>query len=185
MQENLIYIRYYSTNYDYALLHEYEEQLQQYEIQLAKEDLHGKIICGELDFISLDLIIFSYSLIQDLMIAGTYDVLKMILRNIWTSIRPSGNKHVPFTIELVGIPTISGSENISCKISGDVYESQKEKVVDEIYKLANNICNNTFELQKKSIYYDVFGAHIFNIGSETLEPVEIDIESEIRKKSKK
>ena len=183
MKEEAILIRYYSDACDEKILNECEEELHERDIKLLRIDLKGGIYCAALDFVDLDFIAISYLILQNAMASGSYDLFKYSILKLWASIRLHDIKEVPFTIRINGISTIKGPENISCKITGAVSEDQKNNIINKTFELANNISDNNMKLLEKSIFYSDFG-HVFNINSETIEASEIDIEEEIRRKTK-
>ncbi len=180
-KDNYIAIQFNSLFCDTSLIANYEKELAKYSISLKTRDLNGCIMHAALDFIDYDLIALGYSLLQSMVFSGCYDILKNIILKMWETIG-SHNSRVPFTIKINGIPTENGNENISCKIEGGLSSKQKDDVLEKTFALANSISNNTFKLKEKSIFYNTFNAHVFQVNPNDYLFSEIDIEEEIRKK---
>ncbi len=184
MKENAILIRYHSNKCDDKLLFECDEELNKQGIRLCKLDLKDTILHAALDFIDLDFIAINYLIIQNYMINGSYDLFKYTMLKLWSSIRPHDIKDVPFTLRINGIPTINGPENISCKVCGPISEDQKNNIINKSFELAKSISDNNVKLLERSAFYNAFDAHIFNIDPISLDESEIDIEAEVRKRTK-
>jgi len=180
--DNSIIIQYNSSYSNNSMLTECSEELKKYNICIQSRDLKGSIMNAALDFIDYEFIEFGYELIQTIILSGCYDIIKLLALNIWHSIRPRNSK-IPFTIKVSGIPTETGSENISCKIEGTLTDEQKSMVINKTFDIANNIANNSFKLKERSKFYDAFNAHVFRVDVENESISEIDIEEEIRKLS--
>ena len=180
--DNSIFIQYNSLYSNTSMLSECSEELKQYNICIQGRDLNGTIMHGALDFIDYEFIEFGYELIQTIISSGCYDIIKLLILNIWHSIRPRDNK-IPFTIKILGIPTENGSENISCKIEGSLTEEQKTMVISKTFDLANNISNDSLKLKERSKFHDAFNAHVFRVDVDNETISEIDIEEEVKKLS--
>lgn len=182
--DSCIGVQFNSSFSDGDSLADYAHELQKYNIVLATRDLKGVIMNAALDFVDYDLISLGYELLRTIMLSGCYDIIKSLIIRMWNSIRPH-NSNIPFTIKITGIPTENGRENISCKIKGNLTSKQKEEILEKTFDLANNISNNTFKLKEKSMFYDAFNAHIFQVDSNNISLSEVDVEKEIRKKTSK
>lgn len=180
---NTIFVSGFFNDSDLQDLNELKEELSEYEIALRMRNLLGGIYNSALDFADLEIIAFAYEMMKQFIYSGGYDVLKYFIVNIWYKINKS--KNVPFTIGINGIPTVNGPENIKCKISEQLSKKQREIVIDRTFELAKQIEEHQFELQKRSLYYDAFDAHLFRFDStdETLKA--IDVADEVRKKTQR
>ena len=89
---------------------------------------------------------------------------------------------MPFTLSISGIPSITGTENIKCKISGPLSDDAKEIAILKGYELASKIEEHQYQLLEKDIYYTAVNAHLFRYDSERETYSEMDIAAEVRKK---
>ena len=184
INDNCIGVQFNSLFGDSRSLMSYSKELQYHNINLEIKDINGSIINAALDFVDYEFIILGYSLLQNIIFSGCYDIVKNIIIKIWNSMK-SHNSKIPFTIKITGIPTDTGPENISCKIEGFLTSKQKGYVLEKTFDLANNISKNTLKLKERSMFYEAFGAHVFRMDSDDFSISEIDIEEEIRKKTLK
>lgn len=181
MKKDSIYISGYFCEEKEKNIEECEKQLQDMNVVLYKHDLSGEIYHSALDFMDLEMVAFSYELLRNFIASGSYDIFKSIVLKLWINIKDKSTNKVPFTISIDGIPTISGIENIKCKIVGSLTKKQKEKIIDQTFELAKQIEKHQFELLEKSRFYDAFNAHVFKYDSAEELLTEVDIEEEVKK----
>lgn len=183
MDNSSIYVAGFFCDEDKTSLDELYKELREDDISLIGRNLSGGIYNSALDFADLEVIAFSFELLKNFIISGGYDVLKHYILRFWKIIQKDRSGKVPFTISIEGIPTLNGTENVKCKISGLLSKNQKEQAVIKTFELAKQIEAHQYELLKRSQYYNVFNAHIFSFDPETDSMSEIDIEKEIIKKT--
>ena len=180
--DNSIFISGCFSDNDQEQLSECCTELENHNVSLKIRNLNGVIMHSALDFADFEAIIFSYELIKTLYYSGCYDVLKFMLLKLWNIIRKDRPGKVPFTIDIEGIPTINGPENIKCKISSPLSKSERKIALEKSFGLAAQIENHQFELLKRSRYYDAFNAHVFAYDEKNCSYTEMDIDEEIQKK---
>ena len=181
MTENIFISGFFSDN-DQEQLSECCTELENHNISLKIRNLNGVIMNSALDFADFEAIIFSYELVKSLYYSGCYDFLKFMLLKLWNTIKNGNTSAVPFTIDIEGIPTVNGPENIKCKISGPLSKHEREIALEQSFSLASQIENHQFELLKRGRYYDAFSAHVFAYDEEKCAYAETDIDAEIQKK---
>ena len=181
MTENIFISGFFSDN-DQEQLSECYTELENHNISLKIRNLNGVIMHSALDFADFEAINFSYELVKSLYYSGCYDFLKFMLLKLWNTIKNGNTSAVPFTIDIEGIPTVNGPENIKCKISGPLSKHEREIALEQSFSLASQIENHQFELLKRGRYYDAFNAHVFAYDEEKCTYAETDIDAEIQKK---
>lgn len=179
---NQIYISGYFSDEDYSTLDEIKEELNKANIQLHCRNLSGTIMHSALDFIDIDMVEFGWDFIQAMIFSGSFELLKLIVKKLWKLITKDRNTPIPFTVSISGIPSITGTENIKCKISGLLSDEAKEIAIHKGFELASQVEKHQFELLEKDIYYPAFNAHLFRYDPERETYDEIDIAAEVKKK---
>lgn len=183
MDNSSIYVAGFFYDEDKPSLDELYKELRENDISLTGRNLSGGIYNSALDFADLEIIAFSFELLKNFIISGGYDILKHYILRLWKIIQKDRSGRVPFTISIEGIPTLSGTENVKCKIPGSLSKQQKEQAVIKTFELAKQIETHQYELLKRSRYYNAFNAHVFSFNPEDNAMSEIDIEKEIVKKT--
>ncbi len=183
MDNSSIYVAGFFNDEDKTLLDELYKKLCKNDISLIGRNLSGGIYNSALDFVDLEIIAFSFELLKNFIYSGGYDILKYYILRLWQTIQKGRSGRVPFTISIEGIPTLSGPENIKCKVSGTLSNKQKEQAFIKTVELAKQIETHQYELLKRSQYYNAFNAHVFLFDPEDNSMSEIDIEKEIVKKT--
>ena len=138
---NQIYISGYFSDEDYSTLDEIKEELNKANIQLQCRNLSGTIMHSALDFIDIDMVELGWDFIQAMIFSGSFELLKLIVKKLWKLITKDRNTPVPFTFSISGIPSITGTENIKCKISGPLSDEAKEIAIQKGFELASQIEN--------------------------------------------
>lgn len=177
-----IFISGYFGDSDQSQLNECRAELENHKISLQIRNLHGVIMHSALDFADFEVIALSYELIKSLCYSGCYDFLKHTVIKLWDTIAENSSNKAPFTIDIEGIPTVNGMENVKCKILGRLSRKEKEIALEKTYELAARIESHQFELLKRSQYYNAFNAHVFSYDSQECSYTEMDIDEEVRKK---
>jgi hypothetical protein len=181
MNESIFISGFFSDN-DQKQLSECCTELENYNISLKIRNLNGVIMHSALDFADFEAVIFSYELVKSLYYSGCYDFLKFVLLKLWNIIKNGKASEVPFTIDIEGIPTANGLQNIKCKISGPLSKHEREIALERSFSLASQIENHQFELLKRGRYYDAFNAHVFTYDEKDCSYAEMDIDAEIQKR---
>lgn len=182
---NSIFISGYFCDNDQDQLNECCTELGKYGISLQVRNLTGTIMHSATDFVDVELIALSYELIKSLYFSGCYDFLKFMLFKLWNTITKGNSDKVPFTIDIKGIPTINGTENVKCKISGPLSKDERKIALEKSFELATQIENHQFELLRRGTYYNLFGAHIFTYDKQSSSYGEMDVDKEIQNKISK
>lgn len=177
-----IYISGYFTDDDIREIEAMEDEIKKRGITLKKRNLTGHMFQSALDFMDLEIVAISHELLTNLIYSGCYDILKSLTLKLWSIAKKDTSSRVPFTIEIHGIPYNDSLENIKCKVEGKLSKKQKDRIIDNAFKLAQQVESHQFELLSKSIYYDAFKAHLFKYNSENDTFTEIDLDKEIKKK---
>ena len=179
---NQIYISGYFSDEDHSALDEIKEELNKANIQLHCRNLSGTIMHSALDFIDIDMVALGWEFVQAMAFSGSFELLKLIVKKLWKLITKDRNTPVPFTFSISGIPSITGTENIKCKISGPLSDEAKELAIRKGFELAAQVEQHQFELLERDIYYPAFNAHLFRYDPEREAYEEIDIAQEVKKK---
>lgn len=178
---NRIYISGYFSDEDYSTLDEIKEELNKANIQLQCRNLSGTIMHSALDFIDIDMVELGWDFIQAMIFSGSFELLKLIVKKLWKLITKDRNTPVPFTFSISGIPSITGTENIKCKISGPLSDEAKEIAIQRGFELASQVEKHHFELLERDLYYPAVNAHLFRYDSEKTTYDEIDVSAEVKK----
>ena len=178
---NRIYISGYFSDEDYSTLDEIKEELNKANIQLQCRNLSGTIMHSALDFIDIDMVELGWDFIQAMIFSGSFELLKLIVKKLWKLITKDRNTPVPFTFSISGIPSITGTENIKCKISGPLSDEAKEIAIQRGFELASQVEKHNFELLERDLYYPAVNAHLFRYDSEKTTYDEIDVSAEVKK----
>jgi len=117
--------------------------------------------------------------------SGAYDLFKFWLFRMLNAVRRYGKSRVPFTIEISGVPTVYGHENIKVKISDELCDDERKYVIDRTLDLAEKISNNQIELMRRGRFQNWFGGRVFFYDPQTSGLSEIDVDEEIRKKTER
>lgn len=180
-----LYISGYFSDDDNTMLSAYDDELKEKGLHFYVRNLSGTMIQSAFDFADFELIAVAYEVLQQFILNGGYDVTKYFFKKLWLNITKNRESKIPFTISIEGIPTINGIETIKCKIQGPLSDKQKEKVLDKTFSLAQQIENHQYQLMEKNLYYNALGGHLFRYDLSDEKLYEIDIEAEVKKKSKK
>ena len=183
MDENAIYVAGFFDGYCKAELESIQGEIERQGLVLYNRDLTGRIFNSALDFTDLDLIGFSYELLKNMINSGAYDLFKFWLFRMFKAVRGYGKYRVPFTIEISGVPTVYGPENIKVKISDELSDDERKYVIDRTLDLAEKISNNQIKLMRQGRFQSWFGGRIFFYDPQTSGLSEIDVDEEIRKKT--
>lgn len=178
---NQIYISGCFSDEDHSTLDEIKEELNKANIQLHCRNLSGTIMHSALDFIDIDMVALGWEFVQAMAFSGSFELLKLIVKKLWKLISKDRNTPVPFTFSISGIPSITGTENIKCKISGPLSDEAKEIAIQKGFELASQIEKHQFELLERDLYYPAVNAHLFRYDSEKTSYDEIDISAEVKK----
>lgn len=178
---NQIYISGYFSDEDHSTLDEIKEELNKANIQLHCRNLSGTIMHSALDFIDIDMVALGWEFVQAMAFSGSFELLKLIVKKLWKLISKDRNTPVPFTFSISGIPSITGTENIKCKISGPLSDEAKEIAIQKGFELASQIEKHQFELLERDLYYPAVNAHLFRYDSVKTSYDEIDISAEVKK----
>lgn len=181
-QMNQIYISGYFSAEDHRLLDKFRVELDKAGAQLRCRDLTGSMMQSALDFIDIDMVEIGWEFIKSIAFAGSFELIKYWIRKLWKLITKDRARYVPFTFSITGIPSITGTENIKCKISGPLSDEAKELAIQKGFELAYQVEQHQFELLEKDIYYPAFNAHLFRYDPEREAYDEIDIAAEVKKK---
>lgn len=179
---NGIYISGYFTEEDHRILDELKNELEENGIKLRCRDLTGSMMQSALDFIDIDLVELGWEFIKALAIKGGTGLVIFWIKKLWKLITKDRETPVPFTLSISGIPSITGTENIKCKISGPLSDDAKEIAILKGYELASKIEEHQYQLLEKDIYYTAVNAHLFRYDPERETYSEMDIAAEVRKK---
>ncbi len=163
-----IYISRYFTDEDCLVLGNFEKGLHDRGCRLYVRNLSGTIMHSAFDFADLELIGIAYSVLRAFMMSGSYDLAKHFFLCLWRFITKDRQSDIPFTLSIEGIPTVSGSENINCKISGSLPDDLREKALEKTFALASQIESHQLQLLERSRYYDALNAHLFTYASPVL-----------------
>ena len=180
-----IFVAGFLSDKDKMQLDECRLELDKYNISLQVRNLNGTIMHSAFDFADVEIIAFSYELVKALYYAGLYDFLKYIILKLWHTVRKGPPSNIPFTIDIEGIPTINGPENLKFKISGSLSQDEKKIALEKSFELASQVEKHQAELLNKSIYNDAFNARIFAYDQQGSAYTEIDIAKEAQKKTGK
>lgn len=181
MNGHAIYVAGYFDDKCKNKLAEYATKLKNENVILSSHNLSGELYQSVFDFMDLEKIGFGYELVRTFIYSGAYDVLKYWILKLWHLLQNKESSPCSFTIEIEGIPTINGTENIKCKITGELSEEQKTDVIDKTFALTQKITDNQFQLMERSIYYDAFNAHVFKYDLHKDEYIEMDIPKEVER----
>lgn len=179
---NSIFVSGFFSDNDKMQLNECCLELEKHSISLQVRNLNGTIMHSAFDFADVEVIAFSYELAKALYYSGCYDFLKYMILKLWHMVRRDTPNRVPFTIDIEGVPTINGPENLKFKISGSLSEDEKMLALEKSFELASQIEKHQAELLEKSLYNDAFNAHVFAFNQQDSFYTEIDIAKEVQKK---
>lgn len=179
---NIIYISGYFDDSERTALKDIEQNLSMHQVSLSVRNLKGCIMHSALDFSDYEIILFSYELFKTFVLSGSYDIFKYFLIQLWEKV--SKSEKTPFTIGIEDIPINDSRENIKIKIDGKLTKKQKDLVINRTFNLVDNLISNDFKLKERSRFYNAFNANLlkYNTLEDSFE--EIDIEEEIKKKTK-
>lgn len=181
MNKFMLYVAGYFDDERTRELTEYAKKLEKENVILSSHNLSDEMYQSVFDFMDLEKISFGYEVVRTFIYSGAYDVFKYWILKLWNILQNKDISLCPFTIEIKGIPTLNGTDNIKCKITGELSEEQKTDVIDKTFALTKQITDNQFQLMEKSVYYDAFNAHIFKYDLQKKEYVEMDILKEVEK----
>lgn len=176
-----IYISGYFEEEDYNILDDYANELNSKNIPFYVRNLSGTIMQAAFDFANFELIAISYTVLQQFILNGGYDLTKYFFLKLWRFIKKDHQNKIPFTISIEGIPTINGSENIKCKIDGQISDDIKMKAIEKTFELASQIENNQIQILSKGRDYYTLEGHLFRYDSENNTFSKINIEDEAKK----
>ena len=179
MNGHAIYVTGYFDDKCENKLQEYATGLEKENVILSSHNLSGEMYQSVFDFMDLEKIGFGYELVRTFIYSGAYDLLKYWILKLWNILQNKDSSPCPFTIEIEGIPTINGLENIKCKITGELSDEQKTEVIDKTFALTKEIRDNQFILMERSVYYDAFNAHVFKYDLQEEVYIEMDIAKEV------
>jgi len=157
-----LHIEYNSEFYEEIVFQECIRELRNFGIEVSMNDNSDVCVscCG--NFHSSIAIEILHELFKTVILSGCYDVFKVIVKNLWSSIFNQRKEYQePFTISIENIPTINGPENIRCKINGDINSEQKSDAIDKVFELAMMIEENEYKLKAGSHKYKGANGHVF------------------------
>lgn len=178
-----IYISGYFKKEDYNILDDYANQLHSKKIPFYVQNLYGTMMQSAFDFADFEFIAISYTVLQQFILNGGYDLTKYFFLKLWRFIKKDNQNKIPFTISIERIPTKNGYENIKCKINGQISDDIKMKAIEKTFELASQVENNQI-LSKDRDYYALEG-HLFRYNSENNTFSKINIEDEVKKMTKR
>ena len=182
---NQIYISGYFSDEEHSTLNGVKEELNKANIQLHCRNLSGTIMHSAPDFIDIDMVELGWEFLQAMIFSGSFEVLKLIVKKLWKLVTKDRNTPVPFTFSISGIPSITGTENIKCKISGPLSDEAKELAIHKGFELAAQVEKHQFELLERDLYYPAVNAHLFRYDPVREVYEEIDIAQEVKKNNQK
>lgn len=175
-----IYISGYFREEDYNILDDYANELNSKDINFYVRNLSGTIMQAAFDFADFELIAISYTVLQQFILNGGYDLTKYFFLKLWRFIKKDRKNKIPFTISIERIPTQNGFENIKCKIDGEISDDMKIKAIEKTFELASQVENHQFQLLDNTKFKALEG-HLFIYDSANNTISEMDIEKEIKK----
>ncbi len=178
-----IYISGYFTDDDNTMLKQYEDELRSKGVPLHIRNLSGTIMQASFDFVDVEVIAIAYSVLQQFIINGGYDITKYFLKKLWFNITKDRESNIPFTISIEGIPTTNGAETIKCKTLGKISDEDKDKILEKTFDLASQIENHQYQLMNKNQFYNALNGHVFKYDNNDESLHEVDVEKELRKRS--
>lgn len=179
-----LYISGYFTDDDAPMLNAYEDVLKEKGVHLYVRNLSGVVLNASLDLFDIEAIVIAYNVLQQFIISGGYDITKYFIKKLWWNIAKMRESKAPFTIAVEGIPYLDGTETIKCKIEGDMSDENKEMVIEKTFALVSQIEKHQYQLMGKSRYYNAVGGHIFKYDPKDEQFHEMDIEEELRRKTR-
>lgn len=182
---NQIYISGYFSDEEHSTLNGVKEELNKANIQLHCRNLSGTIMHSAPDFIDIDMVELGWEFLQAMIFSGSFEVLKLIVKKLWKLVTKDRNTPIPFTFSISGIPSITGTENIKCKISGPLSDEAKELAIHKGFELAAQVEKHQFELLERDLYYPAVNAHLFRYDPVREVYEEIDIAQEVKKNNQK
>ena len=179
MEHNICFSAYYDEH-DVSTINECANDLAKLNISLSVRNLTGSMFQAAHDFVDIQLIVFAYEMLRNIMMSGSYDILKMVFLKLWGTVKDTV---LPFTISIRGIPTDKGTKTVKFKVSGSLTNKQKSAFIDKSFELADRIVENNFELMKESKFYDALDGHIMIYDIDDASFTEMDVEEELKKRS--
>lgn len=184
MAQNSIHIAGFFSKSDISELGYLEKELQQQGISLSVRCLQPAFINGVIDLLDFDIISLSFVVLNQFFINSGYDLTKHFILKLWKYTSKPQNSQTPFTLEISGIPTINGPENLKFKVLGELSDEIKLKIINEAFNTTNKITRNQYLLMEKNVFHSTTKGYVFRYNKETEQFLEVDFLKEIEDKNK-